>query len=197
MFVTSGMKLVSGASGAEGQVLQRLHPGSGNALIRRHGVHRGTGREVTHTHGRITSISAAVTSLTCLSSQTPGPSDGPQTRESGSRLECGCALQKRRPRCFFFFFSPSTPCFVLSFSCVTHLTSCTVSSCLSLRPGLSWSAASPPSLLQEISWDEGNRAANPTSSFLWRPRPLESATSLPTGGPPPPTPSSITWSYDL
>lgn len=52
MFVTSGMKLVSGASGAEGQVLQRLHPGSGNALIRRHGVHRGTGREVTHTHTR-------------------------------------------------------------------------------------------------------------------------------------------------
>lgn len=115
MFVTSGMKLVSGASGAEGQVLQRLHPGSGNALIRRHGVHRGTGREVTHTHGRITSISAAVTSLTCLSSQTPGPSDGPQTRESGSRLECGCALQKRRPRCFFFFFSPihSLFCFIL------------------------------------------------------------------------------------
>uniref|UniRef100_A0A3B4GGY9 ubiquitinyl hydrolase 1 n=1 Tax=Pundamilia nyererei TaxID=303518 RepID=A0A3B4GGY9_9CICH len=75
-----------------------------------------------------------------------------------------------------FFFSPSTPCFVLSFSCVTHLTSCTVSSRLSLRPGLSWSAASPPSLLQEISWDEGNRAANPTSSFLWRPRPLESST---------------------
>lgn len=158
---------------------------------------RNWARSNTHTHGRITSISAAVTSLTCLSSQTPGPSDGPQTRESGSRLECGCALQKRRPRCFFFFFPPSTPCFVLSFSCVTHLTSCTVSSCLSLRPGLSWSAASPPSLLQEISWDEGNRAANPTSSFLWRPRPLESATSLPTGGPPPPTPSSITWSYDL
>lgn len=108
MFVTSGMKLVSGASGAEGQVLQRLHPGSGNALIRRHGVHRGTGREVTHAHthtdGRITSISAAVTSLTCVSSQTPGPSDGPQTRESGSRLECGCALQERRPRCFIYLF---------------------------------------------------------------------------------------------
>lgn len=75
---------------------------------------RNWARSNTHTHGRITSISAAVTSLTCLSSQTPGPSDGPQTRESGSRLECGCALQKRRPRCFFFFFSPSTPfCFIL------------------------------------------------------------------------------------
>lgn len=39
---------VSGASGAEGQVLRRLHPGSRNSLISCHCLHRGAGREVTH-----------------------------------------------------------------------------------------------------------------------------------------------------
>lgn len=36
-----------GASGAKGEVLQRLHPGSGDANVRRHRLHRGAGREVT------------------------------------------------------------------------------------------------------------------------------------------------------
>lgn len=38
--------VVSGASGAKGKILQRLHSGSGNSPICCHSLHRGAGREV-------------------------------------------------------------------------------------------------------------------------------------------------------
>lgn len=83
---------VSGASGAEGEVLQRLHPGSGNPLVSCHRVHRGTRRKVT-TKFVFSHVSLGDAQL--VRPQAPGSSHRLEARQPRSRLECSCPPSER------------------------------------------------------------------------------------------------------
>lgn len=93
--------------------------------------------------------------------------------------------------------SSIVPPLVMSFPLLSR--PCLYTYVSSARRRLSWSATSPPSLLQEVSWQqrvEGGGASD-VADFLRRPDFLRPAPPLPASRPPSPATPPVTRNHDL